>query len=93
MSARPTVSRPTRPFAIFFNNSLQGQSDGRTSQEAAANWLNYKERCNPGYFDTNEIEITVGHYANSRIQRLSVHKFRRSAWVAVVEPIDNEDEE
>lgn len=82
------MKNPTRPFAIFFNGSLQGQqSDGRTSQEAAANWLNYKECCNPGYFDTNEIEITVGHYANSRIQRLSVHKFRRSEWVAVIESL------
>jgi hypothetical protein len=77
------MKTPTRPYAIFFNGLLMGSFEGRTAQEAAAEWLNHKERCNPGYFDTNEVEITVGHYSNSRIQRLSVHKFHRSAWVAV----------
>lgn len=78
------------PYVIFFSGFLHGQYDGHTAKEAAANWLNYKERCNPGYFDTNEVEITVGHYDNSRIHRLSVHKFRRALWVYVPNPIPSD---
>lgn len=77
----------TSPYAIFFNGNLMGQSNGRTAQEAAANWINLRERTNPSYFDTNEVQITVGHYSSTRIQRLTTHKFRRSAWVVVQDQI------
>lgn len=96
MKNRP-IPPLTRPFAIFLNGILQGSHGGRYANEVGLCWLKDQDVVNTKFFDKDRVELTIGHYRNGRIERLTTHAYQRPKFLPVRPPewifYEEDDEE